>query len=223
MATREMPSGDELRKTFPSNSETHKDSQRDAEKSDKKDIRQVTTAKVRKKGLLKRFGKSIIEDGIETAKERAFNEIVVPGVKSLLFDTVTDILDSMLFGGTEGGHRSSQRRSETRRRNDRTSYSDYYDRRSNNGHRAYENEGRSYEPDDVILNTRADAREVLEELDFIIRKYGQASVADLYDLVGITGVWTDNQYGWTSLRSATIRPIRDGFMRIMPRTHLLDD
>ena len=172
---------------------------------------------------MKRFGKSIIEDGIETAKERALNEIVVPGIKSLLFDTVTDILDSMLFGGTEGGPRGSQRRSESRRRSDRTSYSDYYERRSNGGRRAYESEGRSYEPDDVILNTRADAREVLEELDFIIRKYGQASVADLYDLVGITGVWTDNQYGWTSLRSATIRPIRDGFMLVMPRTHLLDD
>lgn len=221
-----MPNGDELRKAFPSNSETHKNSQRNTEETDKKekkDIRQVATAKVRKQGLLKRFGKSIIEDGIETAKERALNEIVVPGIKSLLFDTVTDILDSMLFGGTEGGPRGSQRRSESRRRNDRTSYSDYYNRRSNGGHRAYESEGRSYEPDDVILNTRADAREVLEELDFIIRKYGQASVADLYDLVGITGVWTDNQYGWTSLRSATIRPIRDGFMLVMPRTHLLDD
>lgn len=233
MATREMPNGDELRQKYKSNSKASKHKSSTAAKPDteqnessdipKKEVKQIATAKVRKQGLLRRFGKSIIEDGIESAKEKAYNDIIVPGVKSIVFDTITDMLDTMLFGGSESISRGSQRRSESRRRGDRTSYSEYYEKRSRGNSRGSEREDRYYEPDDIILDTRADARDVLDELDFMIRKYGQASVADYYDLVGVTGDWTDNRYGWMSLRGATIKPIRDGFLIVMPRTHLLDD
>lgn len=227
-----MPNGDELRKQYKSNSNASKSgsskvvSNQSDDKSDipkKKEVKQIASAKVRKQGLLRRFGKSILEDGIESAKEKAYNDIIVPGIKSILFDTVTDILDTMLFGGSENASRGSQRRSESRRRGDRTSYSDFYEKRSRGGSRSSEREDRYYEPDDIILDTRSDARDVLDELDFMIRKYGQASVADYYDLVGVTGDWTDNRYGWISLRGASIKPIRDGFLIVMPRTHLLDD
>ena len=79
------------------------------------------------------------------------------------------------------------------------------------------------DPDDIILDTRAEAHMVLDEMDAIIYKYGQASVADYYDVVGVTSEWTDNRYGWTSLKNASIKPVRDGFMLVMPRTHVLDD
>lgn len=221
-----MPDGDELRKKYSSNSQASKNKQID-ESSDevpkKKEVRQIATAKVRKQGLLRRFGKSVLEDGIESAKEKAYNDIIVPGIKTLLFDTVTDILDTMLFGGSESGSKGSHRRSDSRRRGDRTSYSDYYEKRSRGGSRSFDREDRFYEPDDIILDTRAAARDILNELDYMIHKYGQVSVADFYDLVGVTGDWTDNRYGWMSLRGASIKPIRDGFLIVMPRTHLLDD
>lgn len=224
-----MPNGDELRQKYKSNSKAsnHESSKVESDdKSDipkKKEVRQIATAKVRKQGLLRRFGKSVLEDGIESAKEKAYNDIIVPGIKTLLFDTVTDILDTMLFGGSESGSRGSHRRSDSRRRGDRTSYSDYYEKRSRGGSRSFDREDRFYEPDDIILDTRAEARDILNELDDMIHKYGQVSVADFYDLVGVTGDWTDNRYGWVSLRGASIKPIRDGFLIVMPRTHLLDD
>ena len=43
------------------------------------------------------------------------------------------------------------------------------------------------------------------------------SVMDLYDLVGITGQYTDNKYGWTNLRNAEPVRTRDGYMLKLPR------
>lgn len=225
MAQRSMPDADKLREKYPSNS-VSKISQQNNDipsKIERKEVRQVATAKARKQGLVKKLFKSIVEDNIEEAKERAFTEVIRPGLKNLLYDTGRDILETVLYGADGGEYRSDRRRSERSRNKDRTSYSKYYEEGRRRDYRASERDDRPYDPDDIILDTRAEAREALDELDFIIRKYGQASILDLYDIVGLTGSWTDKKYGWTSLRGASMKPVRDGVMLIMPRTHLLDD
>ena len=235
MAVKEMPERSEdpertlemmedkqaFRDAYPGNSNASKNrvELRDSSKQpEPKQIRKVADAKVRKQGFLRRLGKSIIEDSIESAKEKAFDEIVVPGFKTLIFDTVNEIMGVMLFKDSGYGGR----RSGGSRQGDRTSYRDYYDRKNRRGGKNDRRES-SFEPDDIILDTRQKANEVLDELDWAIHKYGQASVADLYDAVGVTSDWTDNRYGWTSLRGATIRPVREGFLLVMPRTCVLDD
>ncbi len=230
MATREIPENSSIRDQYPSNSYKSRDqatyeADAPADIPEKKEVRKVADARVRKQGLVKRLAKSIIEDSIETAKERAIEDIIVPGFKALIFDTITEMFDVMLFGGGgERPFRGSDRRYSSSRKQDRASYSDYY---QNGGSRR--NEGRNarreslYEPDEIIVDTRVEARNALDELDYTIRKYGQASVADFYDIVGVTGSWTDNQYGWTNLRGASIKPVRDGFMIMLPRTQVLKD
>lgn len=197
------------------------------EKNHEKRVQAVGKAKAQKKSLVQKLAKSIIEDSIESVKERAFNDIIVPGLKSLIFDTITDMADAMLFGNSEysNGY-SSRNRSSSRRQEDRASYSGYYDKKSRRNRR--DNDRRSswsdysMEPDDIKVKTRRIANNALAEVDKCIRKYGQASIADLYDAVELTSDWTDSQYGWTDIRGAKIRPIRDGFMIIMPPTIELD-
>ena len=222
---REIPDSSSMREKYPSNSYKSRDkAQYEVEDPtdipDKKEVRKVTDARVRKQGLVKRLTRSIIEDSIETARERAIEDIIVPGFKALIFDTVTEMFDVMLFGGGDRPYRATERRYNNRQ-DSKPSYSDYY-RDSN---RKYSRSRREsmYEPDEIIVDTRVEARNALDELDYTIRKYGQASVADFYDIVGVTGDWTDNQYGWTSLRGATIKPVRDGFMIVLPRTQVLKD
>ena len=50
-----------------------------------------------------------------------------------------------------------------------------------------------------------------------IETYQMVSVADLYDLVGVTGDYTDNKYGWTNLRNAKVVRVRDGYMIDLPK------
>ena len=59
-------------------------------------------------------------------------------------------------------------------------------------------------------------------MDDILEKYGMVSVADLYDLVGVTGNYTDNKYGWTNLSNAEIVRVRDGYQIKLPRARVLD-
>ena len=54
-------------------------------------------------------------------------------------------------------------------------------------------------------------------MDELIKEYGQVAVADLYDLVGITGSYTDNKYGWTNLRNAEAIRDRDGYLLRLPK------
>ena len=59
-------------------------------------------------------------------------------------------------------------------------------------------------------------------MDELIETYGSATVADLYDLVGITCNYTDNKYGWTNLRNAEPIRVRDGYMLKMPKALPID-
>ena len=55
--------------------------------------------------------------------------------------------------------------------------------------------------DDIVLDSRGEAEEVLSTLVDLVEDYGVASVADLYDLVGIESTFVDTKYGWTNLSS----------------------
>lgn len=224
MAKREMPDVNELRKKYPSNSKTVKKSENTDISNDveQKQINTVGKAKVRKKSPLKKLVHSIIEDNINEAKDRAYNDVIVPGLKSLLFDTSIDILESMIYGKDDEGRRDRRRRFNGSFREERTSYGSFYKDGSRNDDRGSERGNREYHPDEIILDTRTQAIRALDELDRLIHKYGQASVAELYDIVELSGDWTDHRYGWTSSRGFSVRHINAGYLIVTPPAELLD-
>ena len=229
MATRDIPSSGEMRKQLKGNSfkqreEEIQETLTKAVTDSKQPVRQVAKGKVRKPSLLKKFTRYIIEDSVETAREKTLGDIIIPGIKTLIYDTFTDMLDIMLFGGN-GAPMGRYASGTPARRGGQTSYSKFYNKQNGttgNGGRNGSYRDVPYDPDDIILDTRAQANNVLNELNNVIMKYGQASVAHFYDIVGVTGEWTDNRYGWTSLRGAGIKPVRDGFMIILPPTIVLE-
>lgn len=224
LATRDMPKiGGEL----PGNSYAKRDdiSSKDEVVETKAIVKpkQVAQGKVRKQSLIKKFGHYILEDTIETAKEHTIKEILLPGIRNLIFDTFNEMVATMLFGDDAPRPASTYRTGNGARKAGRTSYEKYYEDNQRRGGRAGSYRDMPYDPDDIVLDTRAQANAALDELDYIIHKYGQASIATYYDIVGVTGEWADNRYGWTSIRGASIKPVRDGFMIILPPTRVLDD
>ena len=71
--------------------------------------------------------------------------------------------------------------------------------------------------DDIILESRVEAEDVISRMKEIIETYGFVRVTDLYYLVGITGDYTDNKYGWTNIRDAEPVRVRDGYMLKLPK------
>ena len=137
-------------------------------------------------------------------------DVLVPCIKKGFYDIIVGSLDMGLFGGRSNNTKRSTA--------DRVSYRDYngVSRDDRNYNRSRSSAGYSY--DDIVLETRGEAEAVLARMDEIMDEYQIVRVADMYDLVGITGEHTDNKYGWTDIRNAAIERTRDGGYRIkMPR------
>lgn len=144
-------------------------------------------------------------------KSYIFMDVIIPTIKKALLDGLTTGLEMILYG--EAGRKKNSNAS-------RISYRDYYkdDRRTRERNLTQ----KSYRYDDIILDNRGEAEDVLRTMDDLIETYGLVSVADFYDLVGVTGDYTDNKYGWTDLRNANVIRVRDGYMIKLPRASLLN-
>lgn len=68
-----------------------------------------------------------------------------------------------------------------------------------------------------MLVSRDEAELVIERLSDILENYDVASVADLYDLVGLPTTYIDNKWGWTNLAYANVRQVREGYLIDLPQ------
>lgn len=206
---------------YKPNSNRFKESQRKEDNSQEiKRIEKVVAGpvKTRKKSKFSKFTEEFISEDAKNVKSYVLGEVLIPAIKKAISDIVTDGIDIILYGESRRGGRS-------RSNADRVSYRNYYDGGSYN--RPQMNERRAlmagqYSYDDIILPTRGEAEDVLARMDELMDTYGLVRVADLYDLVGITGNYTDNKYGWTNITRAEIVRTRDGFMIKMPRAVPID-
>lgn len=204
---------------YKSNSYRSKELQKnDDVKPEDRKIEKVVTGvvKTKKKSKISQAMDNFISEDAKNVKSYVLGEVLIPAIKKAISDIVTDGIDIILYGEARGRNKRSTA--------DRVSYRSYYDDR---GGRNRMNERQaimagSYSYDDIILSTRGEAEDVLSRMDELIETYGLVRVADLYDLVGITGNYTDNKYGWMNIRNAEIIRVRDGYMIKMPRAVPID-
>lgn len=192
-------------------SNSHKSKQSAAEQVPEKKVEKAISgsAKVKKKSELRKFADVFISEDFQNIKSYILLGVLVPAIKKAIFDIITNGVDMLLYG--ESG------RTKKNSFGSQISYRSYYDR--DKGFKDYSRVQfrASYSFDDIILETRGEAEEVLTRMDELISTYGMVSVADLYDLVGITGNYTDNKYGWTNLKDASVERGRDGYYLKLPR------
>lgn len=68
----------------------------------------------------------------------------------------------------------------------------------------------------VIFETEGEAVEVVTQMREIMRMYGVATVADYYELAGVTTNYTDNKYGWFEIPVFSIVKDRIGYELRLP-------
>lgn len=190
------------------NSHRYKEGQKES-LPEKKRVEKVIHGKVKvrpKSGLHKLTDVFISEDAANV-KSYIVMDVLVPAVKKAISDIVRDGIDMILYGESKGRSNSS------------SSYVSYrdYSRRDEDRFRDRDRDRRGYNHDDIVLESRGEAEEVITRMDELIETYGVVSVADLYDLVGKTCEYTDNKYGWTNVRNAEPIRVRDGWMLRLPK------
>lgn len=202
---------------FPSNSR----SPREEKKVDK-----VVTGPIsrRKTPLGKRLAQTFVSEDAGGVGAYVLFEVLIPAAKDVIADVVSQGIERILYGGA----RSASRR--TGARPSGTSYTSY-NRFSPQSTPPWKKEpGRdsnrrvrgSFSFEEIILSTRAEAIEVIDQLFELVSKYEQATVSDLYELVGITGQFTDEKWGWTDLRGAGVTRVSGGYLLDLPKPEPLN-
>ena len=202
---------------FQPNSNKYKKEQLEAQTEKRKIEKVVTgTVKTKKKGELSKLSSIFFPEDIKNVRSYVFMDVIVPAVKKAISDIVTTGIDMLIYGSAGRGGRNSSPSS-------KVSYRSYYDRKSDDRFGASESRTRTgYNYDDITFDNRGEAEEVLMRMSELIDTYGVVSVADLYDLVGVTGSYTDNKYGWTNVRNAEVIRVRDGYMLKLPKVLPID-
>lgn len=201
---------------YTPNSNRFKEQQKENATLPEKKIKQITTGKVRvkKKSEMSKFKDVFISEDVSNVKSYIFMDVLVPAVKKAISDIVRDGIDMILYGDTKRSNRSSNA--------SYVSYRDYSNRDRIDDFRSGSRNRSGYSYDDIILETRGEAEDVLTRMDELIETYGVVSVADMYDLVGKTCNYTDNKYGWKNIRTAEPIRVRDGYMLKLPKAGPID-
>ena len=146
-----------------------------------------------------------------------YNDVLKPSVKKMVRDSICNSTDIWLYhearGSSKGGSSIS-----------RPAYRKAFEsERDRGGSRSSEVSSRSrYQ--NVILENRADAEEIIETMSDICEEYDCATIADLYELAELETKSTDNNYGWTKagIKEAKIVWTIDGYLLKFPKPIVLD-
>lgn len=220
---------------LPNNSAASRKGEREAskyskitpEKTEEQEVRErldpiVTPggAKARKPSIGKRFRDNFLAEDAGSVWGYLTFDVVIPGIKNLMFEMVRDGFERLLWGDEKPRNRSTPA--------GYTSYNSMY--RSKGSAR----NGRSGRPDisrqartthdfsEIIIDSRGEAEEVIDRLIALVDDYGCATVQDLYDLVGLSGNYTDQKWGWNDLRTACVMSTRGGYILDLPRPTVVD-
>lgn len=205
---------------YPSNSDMGKKKVVKEEPEKKKTVKRVVSGgvKQKKKSLGKKFVETFVGEDIDSVGQYMIYDVLLPAARATVVEMVQGGIEVLLFGERKG--------SKTVRSGNRSyvSYNNYAGRKEEKkeDRRDYSSRNRSrHEFDDIVLTERGEAEEVISNLLDLIEDYGEATISDLYQLVGISGNFTDDKYGWKNLSTAYVNRVRDGYALNLPKAILL--
>ena len=205
---------------YPSNSHKQREEQKNvAPNPTEKRVQKVVKDPAKtKKNEIRKIADIFISEDVANVKSYIFMDVLVPAIKKAIYDIVTNGIDMFLYGGTGKNKAGSGSTS-------KVSYRSYYDQKNNNnGYRGSENAQprNGFEYDDIEFSNRGEAEAALQQMRDAIGRYGIVTVADLYDMAGLTAPYTSQKYGWMSVNGVNVVRTRDGYILKLPRAVPID-
>lgn len=200
---------------FPPNSVKSK-----APEPEEKKIERITKSEPtrRKKGLAKQFQNTFFGGDLKSASQYVLFGVLIPAAKDALVEAGSAGFEKLIFGdskrrGSRGmgsalGHVAYNRMSQPVKA---MQYQDL-SRRARVMH----------DFDEIVLDSRQEAEDVLDRLYDLLSRYEEVTVADLYELTGIKSTHVDKQWGWSNLKGSSVSRVRGGYLLDLPEpTHLV--
>lgn len=173
---------------------------------------------VKEKSLGGKLAETFLSEDVANVKTYILKDVIIPAIKDTIVDIVKNGIEMMFYGDTKIGRRDTRSSGGTY-----VSYSSYYQPTSRSRTESSGDSNRNRNNSrDFIFASRGEAEKVLDTLCEIVAEYQAASVADLCQLVGVTGEWTDNKWGWFELGSASVKRVHGGYMLDLPKPTYLE-
>ena len=213
-----VPTLDDLK---PNSHQYHKEAEAAEKDIPEKKVGKIVSNNVirKKKTLGRRFVDIFFKDGesIGDIKTYLLEEVLVPAIKENIADMVNGAIGMLFFG--EARRRAGNR---SQGNGTRVNYGGYFNGGGNNERRermanSTRNRNERENINDFIFESRADAEQVYDEMFELLDSYGQVTVADYLDMLGISSEFTDNKYGWTNLSGMKVVHARGGYRLELPR------
>lgn len=189
-------------------------------------IERVTsgTAEYRKPGLGRKFKETFIGGSARDAAEGMITEVIIPTVRDMIFEAVESGFHRLIYGDSGRGRRGAPPSSYSNV--GKFNYSGIS--RTNTappagpGMMSRRSRAR-HDFGEIIIDSRQEANEVIDNMFEILSQYGSVPVSTLYELTGISSSHVDHTWGWTSLQGAKAARQRDGrFLLDLPEPQKLD-
>jgi hypothetical protein len=175
--------------------------------SDKK-LKRITSGEVRtrKRSVRKQFQEAFVVGDMRTATEYMLFEVALPSMRDAVVDSLIGGIERLFTG-------DGRRRSAGPSPSGSAPYVNY-GKCSDEGRgllaspkRGMSSQGRArHNFSEIVLSTRAEAEEVIDQMFEVIERWGEVSVADLYELLGVAADHTDQKWGWRSLGESLCPP-----------------
>jgi len=209
---------------FPGNSHNEKAPKEKPTKPDPKRAKQVVKGRVvrQKQPLSKRLKAHFMPQTDMTLSEHVIFEVLLPGATAAASEVFHQTIDIILPVNSRRG---------VPRRGGGRGYTEYrgsssrrvpWDREDERDAVVSRRARATHAFDQVIIDSRVEAQEVLDEMYNLLDQYDAVTVGDFYDCVNVTKEFTDENYGWTSLTGTRIVSRGGGYILDLPATERLN-
>lgn len=171
--------------------------------------------KTKEKGLGGKLADTFLSEDSSKIKSYILYDVIIPAIKDTIVDIVKNGIEMLFYGQTKASNISRKSANGTY-----VSYNSYYSPAPKR--RAEPSQQRKGDIKEFIFAERGEAEKVLDTLTDIIVEYKAASVADLCSLVGVTGEWTDNKWGWVDLSDSSVKRVHGGYALDLPKPIYLE-
>lgn len=183
-----------------------------AEKKIEKVIQGSGTKKKRSLGRI--FVDTFIDGNVQDVKTYLIEDVIVPAIKENFADLVNSTISMLLFG-------EAMRRTPRKQGNgtgSKVNYGGYFNTQKPERLPRSDRSRMARSFDDVYFDSRGEAELVRDGMLEALDVYKQVTVADFYDLAGVTTEFTDNKFGWVDLRGIEVRRSpRYGYYIVLPK------
>lgn len=165
---------------------------------------------VKKRSFAKRLRENLFPGHAEAIGEYIMWDVLLPSAKDVMADMANTFFERMLFGDARPGRRPMQQRAQGNTTH--VSYNRMSAPQTQQGIRQEPRQqpqlNRAREFDDILFETRVEAERIFAGMIDTIGRYQACTIADMYDLVGLTGDYTASDWGWTNLEGVTVERAR---------------